>query len=223
MPPSGLGAGHVGPPGRRPGSGPLGGLPPAGPHRWGVGGHPVADDRDAVHRPERFDPAEVQRQAAVGASLVSLVATALVRTDTSGYRAVLLGGPPHPRTWRQRGDHLRDDRDRLGDRLRRPGHRRRRAAHRRRTGGAASARCWCGGHASANYRDGTDPRLPDGWFPTGDAGLSARRHGHHLRAHGRGHRQRGGEGVARRGGAGAGRSSRRGPGGGLETGRPRVG
>ena len=45
---------------------------------------------------EAFDPHEVEARARGGATLVSLVATALQRTDTSGYRAVLLGGAAPP-------------------------------------------------------------------------------------------------------------------------------
>ena len=70
----------------------------------------------------------------------------------------------------QRRHHLRHDRDRLGLRLRRPGPRRGRAPHRRRHARGATARCWCGADAAACYRDGTDPRVPDGWLPTGDGG-----------------------------------------------------
>lgn len=49
---------------------------------------------------ERFDAAAVERQAQLGATRVSLVATALRRTDTRGYRTVLLGVPPLPGTCR---------------------------------------------------------------------------------------------------------------------------
>jgi O-succinylbenzoic acid--CoA ligase len=45
---------------------------------------------------ERFDPEVVGRQARSGATLISLVATALHRADVSGYRAVLLGGAAPP-------------------------------------------------------------------------------------------------------------------------------
>ncbi len=44
---------------------------------------------------ERFDPATVEDEARHGATLVSLVATALGR-DASGYRSVLLGGAAPP-------------------------------------------------------------------------------------------------------------------------------
>ena len=76
---------------------------------------------------QRFEPAAVEHEARTGATMVSLVATALGRTDTSGYRVVLLGGAAPPsRAPRQRRHHLRHDRDRFGARLRRrPGRGRR--------------------------------------------------------------------------------------------------
>ena len=43
-----------------------------------------------------FDARAVERLALQGGTLISLVATALGRTDTSGYRAVLLGGAAPP-------------------------------------------------------------------------------------------------------------------------------
>src|SRR5665213_2018891 len=47
---------------------------------------------------ERFDATAVEDEARRGATLISLVATALGRCEVSGYRAVLLGGaaPPSP-------------------------------------------------------------------------------------------------------------------------------
>src|SRR5664280_993999 len=45
---------------------------------------------------EQFDAAEVERLARGGATLVSLVATALRRCDAAGYRRVLLGGSSPP-------------------------------------------------------------------------------------------------------------------------------
>jgi O-succinylbenzoic acid--CoA ligase len=119
----------------------------------------------------RFDPAAVEDQARAGASLVSLVATALGRTDVSGYRAVLLGGaaPPDERPanvvttygMTETGSGIvYDGRPLEGVQV-------------STEGGSAGAegevlvrapmllRC---------YRDGSDPRRGDGWFPTGDAG-----------------------------------------------------
>ncbi|HEY7915409.1 MAG TPA: AMP-binding protein [Acidimicrobiales bacterium] len=45
---------------------------------------------------ERFEAAAVEAQARAGATLVALVATALGRTEASGFRAVLLGGAAPP-------------------------------------------------------------------------------------------------------------------------------
>ncbi len=45
---------------------------------------------------QRFDSAAVERAARHGATLVSMVATALGRTDAGGYRVVLLGGSAPP-------------------------------------------------------------------------------------------------------------------------------
>jgi O-succinylbenzoic acid--CoA ligase len=120
---------------------------------------------------ERFDPGAVEEEARRGATLVSLVATALARTDTSAYRAVLLGGSAPPvglppgvvTTYGMTetgsgcvydgrpldGVDLRIGDGRLG------------------TEGEVLVR---GPMLLRAYRDGTDPRVADGWFPTGDAG-----------------------------------------------------
>jgi len=120
---------------------------------------------------ERFDAGQVEGQARAGATLVSLVATALARTDTSGFRAVLVGGATPP--------------DRLPDN----------AVTTYGMTETGSGVVYDGlaldgvelrigdGHLGAGgeilvrapmllrcYRDGSDPRLPGGWFPTGDAG-----------------------------------------------------
>jgi O-succinylbenzoic acid--CoA ligase len=120
---------------------------------------------------ERFDPEAVEGEARRGATRVSLVATALRRTDTTGYRTVLLGGAAPP-------DRLPDNvvttygmtetgsgvvydglpldgiELRIGDgRL-----------------GADGEVLVHGPMLLRAYRDGTDPRLPGGWLPTGDAG-----------------------------------------------------
>ena len=69
---------------------------------------------------ERFDASEVERDARLGATLVSLVSTALARTDVSGYRRVLLGGAAPPAdAASQRRDDLRLDRNRFRGGLRR--------------------------------------------------------------------------------------------------------
>jgi O-succinylbenzoic acid--CoA ligase len=120
---------------------------------------------------ERFDAGEVERLAGHGATLVSLVATALVRTDVSGYRTVLIGGAAPPAQlpanavatygMTETGSGIvydgmpldgvelaigDGDRGIPGEVLVR---------------GPMLLRC---------YRDGTDPRVGDGWFPTGDGG-----------------------------------------------------
>ena len=120
---------------------------------------------------ERFDPEAVEAEARGGATRVSLVATALRRTDTSGYRTVLLGGAAPPERLPDNvvttygmtetgsgvvydgrpldGVELRIGDGRLG------------------TDGEVLVR---GPMLLRGYRDGTDPRLPGGWLPTGDAG-----------------------------------------------------
>lgn len=113
-----------------------------------------------------FDPAAVEDAAAAGCTLVSLVPTALRRVDAGRYRVVLLGGSP---SWEEPpanavatygmtesgsgvvyggrplpGVEVRvDEAGQLW--LRSP----------------TLLRC---------YRDGTDPRDAQGWYPTGDAG-----------------------------------------------------
>jgi O-succinylbenzoic acid--CoA ligase len=114
---------------------------------------------------ERFDRAEVERQARLGATLVSLVATALRRTDTSGYRTVLLGGaapperlPAHVVTtygMTETGSGIVYD-GRTVD-----------GAEVRIADGEVEVR---GPMLLRQYRDGTDPRRDGGWFPTGDGG-----------------------------------------------------
>ncbi len=121
---------------------------------------------------EGFDAAEVARLGRSGASLVSLVPTALGRTDVSGYRAVLVGGsappaapPPNVVTtygqtetgsgvvydgWPIDGAEVG-----LGD---------------GRGRGGEDEILVRGPMVMCRYRDGSDPRLADGWLPTGDAG-----------------------------------------------------
>ncbi len=119
----------------------------------------------------RFDPRTVEEQARTGATRVSLVATALGRTDTSGYRTVLLGGAAPPTglpanvvtTYGMTetgsgcvydGRPLAGVEVRIGDgRL-----------------GADGEILVRGPTLLRTYRDGTDPRVGDGWLPTGDAG-----------------------------------------------------
>ncbi len=118
-----------------------------------------------------FDATVVERLATEGATLVSLVATALGRTDASGYRSVLLGGAAPPESLPANvvttygmtetgsgvvydGVALDGVELRIGDG----------------TTGAVGEILVRGPMVLRCYRDGTDPRLPGGWLPTGDAG-----------------------------------------------------
>jgi len=120
---------------------------------------------------ERFDAASVEHEARRGATLVSLVATALGRCDASGYRSVLLGGaapptelPPNVVTTYGMtetgsgcvydGRPLEGVELRIGDG----------------TLGVDGEILVRGPLLLRAYRDGTDPRLPGGWLPTGDGG-----------------------------------------------------
>ena len=119
-----------------------------------------------------FDAAEVARLAGSGATLVSLVATALRRVDVSGYRSVLLGGAAPPTrlpanvvtTYGQTetgsgivydGTPLPGVELRLGD---------------GQVSGDEGEILVRGPMLLRGYRDGSDPRLAGGWLPTGDAG-----------------------------------------------------
>lgn len=128
---------------------------------------------------DRFDAAAVDAAADEGCTLTSLVPTALARIDPSRYRAILLGGqaPPADRPTHViatygmtetgsgvvydgvplEGVELRID---DGDQIQLRGPMLLRA-----------------------YRDGTDPKDADGWFPTGDLGALD---GSRLQVHGRG-------------------------------------
>jgi O-succinylbenzoic acid--CoA ligase len=121
----------------------------------------------------RFDAEEVARLGwSGGATLISLVATALHRADVSGYRAVLLGGAAPPAvlptnvvtTYGQTetgsgivydGRPLDGVELRLGD------------GRVMGSVGEIMVRCPM---LLRGYRDGSDPRLDGGWLPTGDAG-----------------------------------------------------
>lgn len=127
---------------------------------------------------DRFDAAAVDDAAADGCTLTSLVPTALARIDATRYRAILVGGQT-PLTDRPLhvivtygmtetgsgvvydgvpldGVELRID---DGDQIQLRGPMLLRA-----------------------YRDGTDPKDADGWFPTGDLGVLD---GSRLQVHGR--------------------------------------
>jgi O-succinylbenzoic acid--CoA ligase len=120
---------------------------------------------------ERFEPRAVEDAARTGATLVSLVAAVLGRLDVSGYRSVLLGGAAPPTdppanvvaTYGMTetgsgcvydGHPLDGVELRIGDG----------------SLGAESEVLVRGPMLLRAYRDGTDPRVGDGWFPTGDAG-----------------------------------------------------
>jgi O-succinylbenzoic acid--CoA ligase len=115
-----------------------------------------------------FDPATVEQAAADPGrrcTLVSLVPTALRRTDTAAYRHVVLGGsamppdlPPNAVTtygMTETGSGVvYDGRPLAGVEL-------------RVVDGQIHVRAPM---LLRTYRDGTDPKDADGWFPTGDAG-----------------------------------------------------
>jgi o-succinylbenzoate---CoA ligase len=118
-----------------------------------------------------FDAAQVEEEARRGATLVSLVATAVLRTDVSGFRTVLIGGSAPPESLPDQavvtygmtetgsgivydGRPLDGVEVRIGDG----------------TTGAAGEILVRGPMLLRAYRDGTDPKLPGGWLPTGDSG-----------------------------------------------------
>jgi O-succinylbenzoic acid--CoA ligase len=118
-----------------------------------------------------FEARVVEELGHGGATLISLVATALRRADTSGYRAVLLGGAAPPETlpgnvvttygMTETGSGIVYDGRPLdgvdvaiGDG----------------TTGSDGEILLRGPMLLRGYRDGSDPRLAGGWLPTGDAG-----------------------------------------------------
>ncbi len=123
---------------------------------------------------ERFDAGRVAAEARSGATLVSLVATALRRTDTRGYRTVLLGGAapperldPHVVTtygMTETGSGIVYDGRPLDGVALRIGDG---------TTGAEGEVLVRGPMLLRAYRDGTVPLLDGGWLPTGDAGVLA--------------------------------------------------
>jgi o-succinylbenzoate---CoA ligase len=123
---------------------------------------------------EKFGPDEVEEQARRGATLISLVATALARADASGYRHVVLGGAAPPEhlpanvitTYGMTetgsgvvydGRPLDGVEIRIGDGA---------------TGGVGEVLVR-GPMLLRSYRDGSDPTRRGGWLPTGDGGSLA--------------------------------------------------
>ena len=120
---------------------------------------------------EQFDPDRVEAAARDGATRVSLVATALRRTVTTGYRTVLLGGSAPPEGlaanvvttygMTETGSGVvYDGRPLDGVELR--------------IGDGSSGRegeiLVRGAMVLRTYRDGTVPLIDGGWLPTGDGG-----------------------------------------------------
>lgn len=109
-----------------------------------------------------FDAEAVEQS---GATLVSLVATAMQRIDSSLFRLIVLGGsrppsvrPPNVVTtygMTETGSGIVYDRRPLD------------GVELRTVEGEVQVRCPM---LLRRYRDGTDPRSSDGWFPTGDLG-----------------------------------------------------
>ncbi len=116
----------------------------------------------------RADPDAVEAEGRAGATLVSLVAAALARIDTSRFRRVLLGGsaPPAERPTNvvatygmtETGGGVVYDGRPLP------------AVEVRALDGELQVR---GPMLLRAYRDGPDPKDDDGWFATGDAGSVA--------------------------------------------------
>lgn len=115
---------------------------------------------------DAFDAAAVERAARDGCTLTSLVPTTLARIDPGVFRAILVGGqappperPPHVIAtygMTETGSGVVYDGvplDGVELRIEPDGEIHLRAP--------MALRC---------YRDGTDPKLPDGWLPTGDVG-----------------------------------------------------
>jgi O-succinylbenzoic acid--CoA ligase len=112
-----------------------------------------------------FDAAAVTAAAAAGCTLVSLVPTALRRIEPSLFRTIVLGGsamppdlPPQAVTTygaTETGSGVVYDGVPLD------------GVEVRTVGGEIQVR---GPMLLRSYRDGTDPKDADGWYPTGDAG-----------------------------------------------------
>lgn len=113
-----------------------------------------------------FDAAAAEAEARAGATLASLVPTALSRLDAGLFRKILVGGSAD---WRERAPNvvrtygLTETGSGVAyDGVPLDGVEVRTAADGEvLVRGPVLLRC---------YRDGTDPKTPDGWLPTGDAG-----------------------------------------------------
>ncbi len=114
---------------------------------------------------DRFDSQAVETAAREGATLTSLVPTTLARVDPSLFRRIIVGGQAVPENlpdncrasygMTETGSAVVFDGDIL------PGVELRIVDGEIQVRGDVLLRC---------YRDGTDPRTKDGWFPTNDAG-----------------------------------------------------
>lgn len=114
---------------------------------------------------DRFDAAAVMGAAAEGATLTSVVPTALARIDPSVFRRIIVGGsaaPEHlPNTCVMSYGMTETGSAVVFDGRALPGVELRVLDGEIQVRGEMLLRC---------YRDGTDPRTADGWFPTDDAG-----------------------------------------------------
>jgi O-succinylbenzoic acid--CoA ligase len=112
-----------------------------------------------------FDAAEVVRAAEAGATLVALVPTALDRLGSAPFRQVVLGGGADPTTRPANVVHTYGMTESGGgvvyDGRPLPGVEVRIADEEIQVRTPTLLRA---------YRDGTDPRTTDGWYPTGDLG-----------------------------------------------------
>lgn len=138
---------------------------------WHIGGMSVITRALAtgtaltVHA--RFEPAAVEAAAASGATRVSLVARALAAIDPARFVTVLLGGaaPPPDRapnvvatygSTESGSGVVYDGRPLAGVELRTD----------------EQGQLWVRSPTLLRcYRDGSDPKTADGWYPTGDAGV----------------------------------------------------
>jgi len=114
---------------------------------------------------DRFETEAVENAAREGATLTSLVPTTLARVDSSLFRRIIVGGQASPENlpdncrasygMTETGSAVVFDGEILP------------AVELRIVDGEIQIR---GDMLLRCYRDGTDPRTPDGWFPTNDAG-----------------------------------------------------